>query len=457
MEVVSKILRRIFRKYWRHITVSPAPTIGEEERKLIRKLKSESSQSVKSEKIREFEEAFAKYNNVKHAVSFCKARVGLYAVLKLLNIRKDDEILVVAGNCIVVPNTIIFAGANPIYVDLEKDSFNPSIKDMKKKITRRTKAVIVPHLFGEAVDISGILKHAKKNNIVIIEDCAQSLGAMYDVNENKKIGTQGDFAIFSFDYSKNMTTGQGGMVVVKNKEQYHVLLKLRERFSVPSDNYVDSTFNVLLKARLLEPHLHAVGEPAYIISHMINNGYRYFHKDNYKNQLHASIGSDEMETREPKNFLKKFSDKQAVLGLQQLNILNELNNKRIKIAQKYNEEFKKIGIKIPLPQKNTKHVYLRYVLEVDTDKVQREKVLELFSKHQVELGLWFDFPIFPKPKDITKIRYSEGSCPHAELKSRRIINLPNHPKMTDHDIERVINLVKRHKNYFIKINDATAL
>lgn len=437
-EFLNKIKNRILRKHLRHITVNPCPTIREEEREIVRGL-LRKRKDYQGKKIKEFEIEFAKYVGSKYAISFGKGRVGLFAILKVLKIKKDDEIIISTGNCIVVPNAVIFARGKPVYVDMKRDTYEPSLVDIKRKISNKTKAIILTHLFGQPVDMDPIISIAKNNNICIIEDSAQSLGATY---KNKKVGAIGDFGFFSFDYSKNITTGQGGMVTTNNEKFYKELLKIRETFNEPSKEYLKSIFSDLLNSRLLEPSIYFIGEPIYVIQCWLNSRFNLgIH--------HVSINSNELNSNIPNNFKIKMSDKQAILGLKQLKKVNELNDKRTEITERYNKEFGKIGIKIPKKIKDTNPVCLRYTLEAK----DRERVIEVFSRNQVELGLWFDFPIYPKGKNLKRLGYRIGSCPISEAKSEKIVNLPNHPKMSKKDIERVIELVKENSHLFEKIEN----
>ncbi len=186
------------------------PTVGIEEVKAISRV-IDSKWIAQGEKVKEFEEAFAKLIQSKYAVAVSSGTTALHIALLSLGVKEGDEVILPTYVCSAVLNAVNYCQAKPILVDINKQDFNISFEETKKKITDRTKAIIIPHIFGCPVDI---LKF-KTLRIPIIEDCAQAIGA--NIN-GKPIGSLGDISIFSFYATKLITTGYGGMIVSNNKE-----------------------------------------------------------------------------------------------------------------------------------------------------------------------------------------------------------------------------------------------
>ena len=163
--------------------------------------------------VNKFEEEFAKYCDCKHAVSVCNGTVALHLALLALGIGKGDEVICPAFTMIASAFAICYTGAKPVFVDADKETFNIDVKKIEEKITPNTKAIMPVHVFGKMCDMDAICEIAKQNNLYIIEDAAEAHGATY---KGKKAGSFSDIAAFSFFANKNITTGEGGMVVCNN-------------------------------------------------------------------------------------------------------------------------------------------------------------------------------------------------------------------------------------------------
>lgn len=187
------------------------PTIGKEEIRAVEKV-LKSGWIAEGKEVKEFEDEFCKYLGWKpgHAVAFSSGTAALYLALISLGVGPGDKIIIPTYVCSAVLNAIYLARAKPILVDINPDDFNISFKEVKKKINSRTKAIIVPHIFGMPADVDKFLMLG----VPIIEDCAQAIGAKL---EEKHLGTFGKAAIFSFYASKVLTTGYGGMIFSKDK------------------------------------------------------------------------------------------------------------------------------------------------------------------------------------------------------------------------------------------------
>lgn len=177
------------------ISISLSPNTEKDDIQLAFRLKFQFWLWKKGKAIEELENQFKNYLGLKHAISFNSGRSSLMAILNSLNLEKGSEVLLQAFTCNAAPNPIIWNGLKPVYVDCDEETFNIDIEDLKKKITPQSKAVMVQHTFGLAAEMDKILNVCRENNLILIEDCAHSLGAEY---QGKKVGTFGKAAFFSF-------------------------------------------------------------------------------------------------------------------------------------------------------------------------------------------------------------------------------------------------------------------
>jgi perosamine synthetase len=196
------------------------PTLGQEEIEPVAGV-IESSQIAQGQVVHEFERAFAQKMNAKYAASTNSGTAALHLVLLAMGIGEQDEVVIPSYVCTALLNAVKYVGATPVLAEIDPEHYNLDPHDVKRRLTKRTKAVIVPHLFGLAADMEGLLAL----NVPIIEDCAQAIGSTY---RQKYVGTFGEAAIFSFYATKVMTTGEGGMVVSDSKDLMDSVRDLRE-------------------------------------------------------------------------------------------------------------------------------------------------------------------------------------------------------------------------------------
>lgn len=249
-------------------------------------------------KVKDFEEAFSKYIGI-NAVASSSGTSALHLSLIVLGISKNDEIIIPSYTCVAVALPVLYQQAKPILADIN-DEYNISVEDIKKKITEKTKAVIVPHMFGYPADLDEIKELCEENNIYLVEDCAQSIGAMY---RGKKVGCIGDISIFSFYATKMMTTVQGGMICTKNLDWIQIIKNLRYHDQVRSFEDTDPRIK-----------------------------YSYI-----------------------------MSDVSAAMGIIQLKKLDYFIKRRREIATIYRKKLER-EVKHPIESDEKKHVYSRYVI-----------------------------------------------------------------------------------------------
>lgn len=167
--------------------------------------------------VNKFEEAFSSYCGVKYGVAVCNGTVAIHLALSALGIGKGDEVIIPSFTMIATAFAVCYTGAIPVFVDSDKDTWNIDVSKIEEKITSKTKAIIPVHIFGNPCDMDKICEIANKHNLFIIEDAAEAHGAEF---KGKKVGSFSDIASFSFFANKNLTTGEGGMVITNNEEYY---------------------------------------------------------------------------------------------------------------------------------------------------------------------------------------------------------------------------------------------
>ena len=205
----------------------------------------------KNERVKEFEKAVSEYHGGTNAVAMDSARSAFYLLLKAYGIGPGDEVLLPSFSCLVIANPVIWVGAKPVYVDIDKETFNLSLEDLKKKVSNKTRVILVQHTFGLPVELEKV-RDIVGDDVKIVEDIAHSLGGVY---KGQKIGTIGDAAVATFGIEKVISSVRGGMVIVKDGE---IAQKIRtELESAPHFSFVR------IKIALLNPILWSIITPVY--------------------------------------------------------------------------------------------------------------------------------------------------------------------------------------------------
>jgi perosamine synthetase len=193
------------------------PSLSGNEKKYVNDCLDSTWISSKGHFIAEFEQKFAAYTTVQYAASVCNGTVALHLALVALGIGPGDEVIVPTLTYISSVNAITYTGAIPVFVDSLESNWQIDPEDVRKKITQKTKALMVVHLYGHPCEMDSLVSIAKEFDLFIIEDCAEALGALY---KGRHVGTFGDIATYSFFGNKTITTGEGGMVVTNDKDLY---------------------------------------------------------------------------------------------------------------------------------------------------------------------------------------------------------------------------------------------
>lgn len=353
---------------------------------------------------------------------FFKGRVALYAILKAMGIKAGDEIILPGFTCVVVPNAIIYLGAKPVYVDIDPKTYNLDPQKIEDKITERTKAIIAQHTFGIPADMDKITEITKKYNLYLIEDSCHTIGSKY---KGQEVGTFGDAAFFSSQWSKPITTGLGGWAIINNEKLLEKMEKIYPEFAEPS--YKEKLLlrlQYLTYSRLFKPSLFWFAQ----------NTYRRF------SRLGVAIGSssrDELECKMPRGYAKRMAVWQRDLLKKKLSTIKEDIRHRKMVVSVYEKQLQDIGIEPNKLPHNYEPVFLRYPVWVNDKK----KCLEEAERKHVEVGEWFLSPVHPNVGGWERAGYQKGTCPDAERACEHLVNLPTHQRIGSNEIEKVMKLV----------------
>ncbi|NJL96592.1 hypothetical protein HC864_02105 [Candidatus Gracilibacteria bacterium] len=343
---------------------------------------------------------------LKNSFTFDSARSGLYIVLKSLNLSKNDEIILQAYTCVALVNPILWVGAQPKYVDCDEDDFNISIKDLQKKINPNSKVLIIQHTFGQPAKLTKILNIAKKNNLIVIEDCAHSLGTKY---KNKYTGSFGDAAIFSLGRDKVISSTSGGVLTINNQR---LLKKVKELYKE-----LPSPPNFWTFQQLAHPIILAIVKPTY---NFLKIGRIIIRSALLIKLISKPIQESEKFGKKPTNQTYKLSGILHKVANLQLQKLDQYNNHRIKLAKIYHTNLSK-KVSPPSPSILSESIFLRYTVLVPNPRT----IYNHFLDHNIQLGTWFDNVIMPKDTDLKSVKYELNSCPNAQKLAIQSLNLPN--------------------------------
>ena len=289
------------------------PWISEDDKKIINKTLSQSMLTL-GPQLEKFEADFSKYSKAKYAVAVSNCTAALHLSLMALGIGKDDEVIIPDLTFVADANAVLACNAKPVVADINKENFFLSISNVKKNITKKTKAIIPVHIYGQVCNIEEILDLAKDHNLKVVEDCAHAVGTFH---KSKHVGTLGNTGCFSFYPTKNITTAEGGMVTTNSKEVAEKVRQLRSHGMTKS-----------LKSRYSSeyPWIFDIVEP----------GYNY-----------------------------RLDEIRSALGITQLKRIKKINELRKKASLHYHKNLQDIpGIILPDMVNDKTHSYHLYTIRV---------------------------------------------------------------------------------------------
>lgn len=368
------------------------------------------------------EKEFADYLGTEHAIAFNSGRSALMAILESLWLQRGDEVLLQSFTCNAVPNPILWMGLKPVYVDCNED-FNIDIEDLKNKIGPRSRLVIVQHTFGLAAKMDEIQQICREHNLILIEDCAHSLGATY---RWKKVGIFGKAAFFSFSRDKVISSVYGGMVVTNDDELADHLRKYQEKIGYPSYCWtVRQLLHPILMNWLILPTYRIFGK--YLLSI-----FQWF------GILSKAVDWTEKRGKKPSYFPKRMPSALAALALNQFHKLERFNAHRKKLAMFYHKELKDTEFILPQVSGDSSHIFLRF----SARHPRAHEIIKKCWQKNILIGDWYTTPIAPHDTKLDKMRYVVGSCPKAEKLAKETFNLPTHINISEKEAGRIVEFIK---------------
>lgn len=336
----------------------------------------------------EFEKLLAKYVGTKYAVTFNSGTSALHALMLAYGFKSGDEIIVPSFSFIATADAPLFVGARPVFAEVEEETFGLDPKDVEKKITKKTKAIMAVHYGGCACKIEAVKKIAKKYKLILIEDAAESLGAKIG---SRKVGTFGDSAMFSLCAPKIITTGEGGFVTTNNKSICHKIKIIRSHGRSETENYFKTSMPM----------------------DYFELGYNF-----------------------------RLSNILAALGISQLKKIGKLIDMRL-----INSEYmaKKMSwlkeVSLPIIPKNYSHTFQMFTIKINGSRLIRDQLKKYLNKKGITTKVYFD-PIHLSSFYRKKLGCKKGSLPVTEKISEQVLTLPMYPSMTKKEMDYIASSIK---------------
>jgi dTDP-4-amino-4,6-dideoxygalactose transaminase len=344
-------------------------------------------------KVAKFEDIFKEYTGAKFAMALNSCTAGLHLAMLVTGVRQGDEVITTPLTFCSTANAIIHTGATPVFVDVEKESMNIDPARIEEAITPRTRAIIPVHLAGRPCNMDAIMDIAKRHDLLVIEDAAHCIEGWY---KGKKIGNIGDMTCFSFYVTKNIVTGEGGMVTT-NKEVWADKIKMYGLHGLSRDAW------------------RRYSDEGFVHYQVIFPGYKY-----------------------------NMMDIQASIGLHQMKRINHYLKRREEIWEKYNAAFSDLPVVCPVePEKNTVHARHLYTILIDIRKIDKTRDTIQQKLHELNIGTGIHF-ISLHLHDYYRKTYGfePDDFPNSKWISERTISLPLSAKLDNEDVWDVINAIR---------------
>jgi len=353
------------------------PDVGKKELTAVSKV-LQSGMLAQGKIVEKFEKQFGSFIGISHASATSSGTTALHLALLAAGVGVGDEVITTPFSFIASSNAILYTGAIPIFVDIKSDGFNIDPDQIEARITKKTKTLLIVHLYGQPCDMDKIMPIVNKHHLTLIEDCCQAHGASY---KGKKVGSFG-IGCFSFYATKNMTTGEGGMITT-------------------NDSVIDKN------TRLLRSH----GSKIQYLSETL--GYNF-----------------------------RLTEFQATIGIEQLKKLPKYNLKRKDNARYLSNGLEGIrGLITPCIYDNTDPVFHQYTIKIKDDfKISRDNLQFELGKIGIETKVFYPIPIHQQP---IYMRFANNRLPIVERVSKEVLSLPVHPRLTKRDLDLIIKSIKK--------------
>lgn len=345
-------------------------------------------------KVARFEQDFLTYKQASHAAAVNSCTAALHLSLLASGLQPGDEVITTPMTFCATVNAIIHAGATPVLADVDGETMNIDPQQIEHKITPRTRAILPVHFAGRPCEMDDLVAIARRHNLKLIEDCAHAIETEY---KGGKAGTFGDFGCFSFYVTKNIVTGEGGMVLARSE-------------------------NDIARIKMLALH------------GMTKDAWKRFGDSGYKHYQVVECG-----------FKYNMMDLQAAIGIHQLQQVERYWVRRREIWQCYNEAFGGLPIGLPTaPDKDTRHAYHLYTIQVDAARagISRDDFLNAMTSQKIGVGVhYLSIPEHPYYQE--QFGWRAEAYPQSMRIGRQTVSLPISAKMTDNDVADVVGAVKR--------------
>ena len=357
------------------------PYLDNKERKAVMNV-LKSGMLAQGPKVAELEKRFAEKVGTKFCVALNSGTAAIHAGLYGLGIGNGDEVITTPFTFVATANPAIMLNAKPIFVDVDEKTFNIDVNKIEGKITSKTKAILPVHLYGRCSDMDSINEIAKKHNLVVLEDACQSHNAKY---KGKFAGNLADAGAFSLYATKNMMSGEGGLLTTNSEE-------------------------VCERAKRFRQHgMRQSGDYAYL-----DLGYNY-----------------------------RLTDVLASIALVQLNRLDKFTKKRQKNAKYLLKNLKGIkGLILPVIDKDYEPCWHQFTICITNEfPISRDDFVAKLKAQEVFPGIYYPKPLHLHPQ-FQKLGYNIGAFPVSEMLAKEVVSLPVHPLLKKEDLERMVNVVK---------------
>jgi len=350
-------------------------------------------------KVARFEEMFREFIGAKHALALNSCTAALHLSLLAAGIGSGDEVIVPSMTFCATANAVLHAGATPVFVDVERNSMNVTAELIENAITKRTRAIIPVHMAGRPCAMDEIMPLAQKHEIYVIEDAAHAIEA---VCQGQKIGSIADATCFSFYVTKNLVTGEGGMVTTMHS------------------NWA-GTIQIM--------GLHGMSKGAW----------KRYADDGFKHYQVIAPG-----------YKYNMTDMQASLGIHQLPRLSHYLKRREAVWQRYDDAFVNFPVILPAPVRDgdvhARHLY-SLLLDPDSLRVDRDAVMQALHEENIGTGIHF-LGLHLHPYYQQQLGYKAEDLPNATWISERTLSLPLSAKLSDRDVDDVIAAVRKVLTYY---------
>ncbi len=344
-------------------------------------------------RVARFEEMFREYIGSKFAVAVNSCTAGLHLSLIAAGVGPGDEVITTPMTFAATGNAILHTGASPVFVDVNRATMNIDPKEIEKKITERTKALFPVHFAGRPCNMDAIEELARKYDLLVISDAAHAIETEY---HGVKVGNIGAMASFSFYSTKNIVTGEGGMVTT-NDERYANTIK------------------------------------AYALHGMTKDAWKRFSDDGYQHYQIVYPG-----------YKYNMMDLQAAIGIHQLKRIEQYSRRRLEIWRHYNDAFKDLPVFLPAPfEPNTRHSLHLYTLLLDIDHLAITRDQFMYELHKRKIGTGVHYvSLHLQPYYQKRFGYGRDDFPNATFISERTVSIPLSAKLTDQDVGDVVEAVR---------------